>query len=85
MEDAELHYDPENDPTSEVQLAFEQAFMDSVPGIVGVGMTTGATGDDALLVYLESAEAKGLLPESFQGLAVVVEVVGEIRAQDQLD
>lgn len=81
MEDAEMIYNPDADPLSEIQEAFEATYMDR-PGVLGVGMGGDAIGDDAIVVYLESVAAKAGLPVSFRGMEVLFEVVGEIRADD---
>ncbi len=81
MENAEMIYNPDDDPRSEVQTAFEEKYLD-LEGVLGVGITTGPTGDDAIVVYLEHGGAESKLPKTFQGLDVIAEIVGEVKALD---
>ena len=60
----------------------EAAFLDR-DGVVGVGSGVGTSGEETLLVYVETAEAGEALPARFAGRRVVPQVSGVIRAQDK--
>jgi hypothetical protein len=64
----------------EIQRAFEQQFGDK-DGLVGVGIGLNPRRDDLALNVFVSREKEGeKLPKTFDGLEVVVDVVGAIRA-----
>jgi hypothetical protein len=62
-----------------VQEAHTATLM-RVPGVVGTAVGAGADGTPVVLVYTETALAKGRLPERLDGYAVVEEVSGRIVA-----
>ena len=67
-------------------VAAQEALTDSVmslPGVVGTGI--GRCGDTPCIkVYLarEDAELRSLIPETFRGFPVSVEVTGEFRPRE---
>ncbi len=64
----------------EIQRAFEERFADC-DGLVGVGICLNSSRDDlAINVYLSKEKKGAKLPKTFDGLDVVVDVVGEVRA-----
>ncbi|MCV3240980.1 hypothetical protein [Mesorhizobium sp. ZC-5] len=63
----------------EIQRAFEKQFCDN--GLVGVGIGLNPQRDDlALNVFVSREKEAEKLPKTFDGLEVVVDVVGVIRA-----
>lgn len=63
----------------EIQRAFEEQFCDN--GLVGVGIGLNPQRDDlALNVFVSREKEAEKLPKTFDGLDVVVDVVGVIRA-----
>ncbi|WP_159587880.1 MULTISPECIES: hypothetical protein [Chelativorans] len=63
----------------EIRKAFEAQFGPS-EGVTGVGICLSPNADDlALNVYVSRDEEAVKLPRTFDGLDVVVEVVGTIR------
>ncbi len=63
-----------------VQKAFEQQFA-LAPDVMGIGLGLNAKADaPALNVQVRNAEAREVLPTTFGGLDVVVEVVGDVHA-----
>jgi hypothetical protein len=64
----------------EIQRAFEKQFGDK-NGLVGVGIGLNPRRDDlALNVYVSREREAENLPKTFDGMDVVVDVVGAIRA-----
>jgi hypothetical protein len=64
----------------EIQRAFEEQFGDK-DGLVGVGIGLNHRRDDlALNVYVCREREAENLPKTFDGMDVVVDVVGAIRA-----
>jgi hypothetical protein len=64
----------------EIQRAFEEQFGDN-DGLVGVGIGLNPRQDDlALNVYVSRQKEAEKLPKTFDGLEIVVDVVGTIRA-----
>jgi hypothetical protein len=64
----------------EIQRAFEKQFGDN-NGLVGVGIGLNPRQDDlALNVYVSRQKEAEKLPKTFDGLEIVVDVVGAIRA-----
>ncbi|HTV70113.1 MAG TPA: hypothetical protein VMF90_16405 [Rhizobiaceae bacterium] len=63
-----------------IQKAFEERFAGE-EGILGIGIRNNAAEDDlALSVSVTTREQAAKLPADFEGLEVVVDVVGEFRA-----
>jgi hypothetical protein len=68
------------DEAREIQKAFEERFGDK-EGLLGVGICLNPGKDDLALNISVSREGQASdLPETFDGLDVVVDVVGSIRA-----
>jgi hypothetical protein len=65
---------------TKIQRAFEAKFG-SGKGLVGIGIGLNASGDDlALSVLVQEQETVTELPSEFDGMDVVVDVVGETLA-----
>jgi hypothetical protein len=65
---------------AEIQKAFESRFAHSA-GVVGVGLSMNDANDDlAINVQVAGAADVKQLPKRFDGLDVVVDVVGAVRA-----
>ena len=63
-----------------VQAEFEKRFGDA-QGVVGIGIGLNRSRDDlALNVSVQRSKIRPTLPDTFQGLDVVVNEVGKIRA-----
>jgi hypothetical protein len=63
-----------------IQKAFEELFGEQ-DGVTGVGICLNSDADDlALNVYVSREKEAEKLPKKFNGLDVVVDVVGIIRA-----
>ena len=63
----------------EIQRAFEEQFGDG--GLVGVGIGLNPRQDDlALNVFVSRKKQAANLPKTFDGLDVLVDVVGAVRA-----
>jgi hypothetical protein len=64
----------------EIQKAFEERFCRK-NGLLGVGIGLNDQQDDlALNVYVSQEREAAKLPKTFDGLDVVVDVVGVVRA-----
>lgn len=64
----------------EIQKNFEKLYANDT-GVVGIGIGLNNTADDlALNVQVARAAVGQNLPETFDGLDVVVDVVGTIKA-----
>lgn len=79
-EDAAMPYDPPEESGPEVLAAFEAEYLGQ-DGIEGVGLATGPTGDDALIVYCEHSGVARRLPKEYRGYPVRPEITGGIDAQ----
>lgn len=80
QENAEMPYAPEDDEImSDVLTAAEANFL-TMDGITGVGLGQTELGEDALMVYLQSADQAKTLPKTFQGLPVMTSITGDIVA-----
>ena len=71
--------------TVEQAMALQKRFEDSLakaqPGIVGVGICLNARKDDfAINVQVDKSATADHLPRQFDGIDIVIDVVGEIRA-----
>jgi hypothetical protein len=63
----------------EIQKAFEEQFGDK-NGLLGIGICLNPSEDDlALNISVSRSEQANGLPASFNGLEVIVDVVGTIR------
>lgn len=68
------------DQAREIQKAFEARFGDR-EGLLGIGICLNSSQDDLALNVSVSREQQAThLPKTFDGLDVVVEVVGSIHA-----
>ncbi|MEJ6784414.1 hypothetical protein [Aminobacter sp. Piv2-1] len=64
----------------EIQRAFEERFA-GFDGVVGVGICLNIGRDDlALSVQVARNKQAAQLPKTFDGLDVMVDVVGDVRA-----
>ncbi|ESQ13550.1 MAG TPA: hypothetical protein DDY14_00165 [Chromatiaceae bacterium] len=81
-EEAAVNYQPDATPlyVEQAQHKIEQRLQHR-DGIVGFGITMTPGGTDAVVVYVENREALATLPRSVDGVPVIGEVTGEIRAQ----
>lgn len=85
-ENAEMPYHPADDDQSNsggihVALAMAESQLSSQSGVNGLGMTKTSAGQDAIVVYVQSAEVISRLPSSVNGFSVVGLVTGNISAQ----
>ncbi len=80
MSEGGIVYQPDDDPTPEVQMEFEHEYLD-IEGVEGIGMTQDAIGNDAIVVYVTHEGVAKRLPRTFKGLAVLTEATGGIEAQ----
>jgi len=70
--------------TVEQAVELQRRFEESVPahskGIIGIGISLNESRDDlAINVQVDRSEAANALPRQFDGIDVVVDVVGQIR------
>ena len=79
MEDAVMPYIPDSEPGQDLQLAFEEKYLET-DGLLGIGLTDGDRGELAIVVYLQSKGPEANLPTEFRGHQVIIEVVGAIDA-----
>lgn len=64
----------------ELQRRFEESVPADKKGIVGIGISLNESSDDlAINVQVDGSEAAKALPRKFDGIDVVVDVVGPIR------
>jgi hypothetical protein len=64
-----------------LQKRFEEDLARSQPGIVGVGISLNKEKDDlAINVQVDRSSVATRLPRQFDGIDVVVDVVGKIKA-----
>lgn len=82
-DDVGFDYDPEGEPPAthaeRVRSAIEEDWM-KVPGVKGTGIGRDAAGNDTVIVYVRDASVSASLPEAVDGIAVQIEVVGDIDA-----
>ncbi len=64
-----------------VQLA--TSWMDSIDGVTGVGQGQTSDGQDAVIVYVIQPDAASKLPETLEGIPVVVKETGTFEAQKE--
>lgn len=55
----------------------------AIAGVEGLGLTKGADGGDAIVVYVRDRSATAKIPSVLGGLPTTVEVTGRIDALDQ--
>jgi len=55
----------------------------AIPGVEGVGLTQTRDGGDGIVVFVRDGSVAGLLPDVVGGLPIVVEVTGQIDAQQE--
>lgn len=68
------------DEARRIQKAFEERFAGE-KGVLGIGIRRNAVEDDlALSVSVSTKEEAARLPANFEGLDVLVDVVGEFKA-----
>ena len=84
-ENAAMSYESDDDDQSqsggiEGALAKAEAQLLSQPGVNGMGMTKTPGGQDAIVVYVQNAQAISQLPSDVDGFSVVAEVTGDIGA-----
>ncbi|MGE0145249.1 MAG: hypothetical protein AB7I19_18410 [Planctomycetota bacterium] len=83
-EEASMPYQPEddepkaNDALTRALHAAERTLLGK-SGVTGVGMGQNETGEDAVVVYVRSAQNKRMIPASIRGVPVVVEISGDIE------
>lgn len=58
-----------------------EAELLAIPGVVGVGIVDGPTGEPAIGVYVADISVSARVPKSLDGFDVVVTVSGEFDAQ----
>lgn len=85
QEDAAMPYSPEvsSETSSPIQYAkesHEQELM-SIEGVEGVGIGRDSIGNDAIIVYVRSKDAKKRIPHNIAGYPVEMKVTGIIDAQ----
>jgi hypothetical protein len=83
-ENAEVSYNPGDDEQTrrggiQGALAEAERQLTHRKGVHGMGMTRTPTGQDAIVVYVESEQVLSQLPSDVGGFPVVGEVTGEIR------
>lgn len=83
-EDAAMPYSPESstEATSvveHVKQSHEQELL-AIEGVEGVGVGRNNIGNDAIIVYVRTEDAKSRVPRSLDGYPVETEVTGAIDA-----
>jgi len=81
-EDAAMPYSPESEASSlveHVRQSHEQQLM-AIEGVEGVGIGNDSTGNDAIIVYVRTKDAKTRVPSSVDGYPVETIVTGIIDA-----
>jgi hypothetical protein len=83
-EDAAMPYVPESSGESssavqQVKESHERQLM-AIEGVEGVGVGRNSIGNDAIIVYLRTADAKKNVPRSIGGFPVETKVTGIIDA-----
>lgn len=84
-ENAAISYNPDDDQQSSSRsaqkaLAEADRQLADRKGVRGMGMTKTQDGKDAIVVYVDNQQALLQLPASVEGVAVIGEITGEIRA-----
>lgn len=83
-EDAAMPYSPEDSSETSPQIqhakeSHEQELM-AIDGVEGVGIGRNSIGNDAIIVYLRSEDAKTRVPSNIAGYPVETKVTGIIDA-----
>jgi len=81
-EEAAITYNPNADAalaSSTRALKQAERQLAGQTGVEGMGITKRAGGEDAIVVYVENAQALARLPEYIDGVAVIGEITGKIR------
>lgn len=83
-EDAAMTYTPESSTdrstaVEHVKQSHEQQLM-AIDGVEGVGVGRNSIGDDAVIVYLRTEDAKARVPRTIGGYPVETKVTGIIDA-----
>jgi hypothetical protein len=81
-EDAAMPYSPESEASSaveQVRQSHEQELM-AIKGVEGVGIGNDSIGNDAIIVYVRTEDAKIRVPSSIDGYPVETIVTGIIDA-----
>ncbi len=83
-EEAAMPYDPDaggpgSSAAEGVRRRHEAALL-ALPGVTGVALGRSPIGDDAIVVYLRDASARGRVPAQIEGYPVQTTVTGEIDA-----
>lgn len=79
-EEAAMPYTPGSTPASGSPSQSREATLMAVAGVEGVGRGQDATGNEAIVVYVRDRGVARQIPREIDGLSVVVEVTGEVRA-----
>jgi hypothetical protein len=84
-ENAAMSYNPgDDDPTGmggiHVALAEAERQLTHRKGVNGMGMSKTLSGQDAIVVYVQNEQTLSQLPSEVDGVPVIGEVTGEIRA-----
>ena len=83
-ENAEITYQPDDEPSggSGIKVAFAEAERQLAKreGVNGLGMSKTPAGQDAIVVYVKDKQALSQLPKVVNGIPIVGEITGEIKA-----
>ena len=81
--DVGIDYDPEEDPPAmraeRVRRTIESDLL-KVPGVKGTGIGRDAAGNDTIIVYVGDGSVSAALPKRIEGIAVQIEITGDIDA-----
>ena len=53
----------------------------AIEGVIGVGIQTGKTGEDVIVVYVKDETVRKRIPKALEGIPVEAVVSGEIEIQ----
>jgi hypothetical protein len=84
-ENAAMPYNPGDDEQTgaagiQVALAKAERQLTHRKGVKGMGMAKTPSGQDAIVVYVQNEQTLSQLPSEVDGVPVIGEVTGEIRA-----
>ena len=85
LDEARVDYTPGEDNleadshVEQVRFKHERQLL-SLADVVGVGIRLGPIGDDVIVVYVRSPQSHDSILKELEGVAVEVEVTGEIDA-----